>query len=84
MLYYLITFIQICSVICFFTGLILISFLQVKLSRKLGKSFISFIPLFLYPKKELSDREQQIRKIGGYLILFSAIAALLCSLDEIV
>ena len=84
MQYDLITLIQFFSVICFFIGLILISFLQVKLSRRLGKSFITFVPLFFYPKEDLSDREKQIRKIGGYIMLFSSIAALLCSLDEII
>lgn len=79
----IITFIQLCAVVLFFIGLIMVTYLQIKLSRKLNKSLITFIPVLLYPKNGLSNKEIKIRKIGGYLLLIGSIAAVLCSLDEL-
>lgn len=79
----IITFIQLSAVILFFIGLIMMTFLQIKLSRKLNRSLITFIPVLIYPKVELSKKEILIRRIGGYLMLIGSIAALLCSLDEL-
>jgi len=79
----IIIFIQLCAVVLFFIGLIMVTYLQIKLSRKLNKSLITFIPVLLYPKNGLSKKEIKIRKIGGYLLLIGSIAAVLCSLDEL-
>lgn len=74
------TIIQIFSIVSFFYGLYLISFLQIKLSRKMKKSFLTFISVLIYPKEKLSEKDIKTRKISCIILLFSSIIAVICDL----
>ena len=84
MQYELIKIIHIFSIIIGFTGLALLSVLQIKLFRRDNKSLMTFVSVLFYPKENLIGREVQIRKIGGYLILIGSVVAILCSLDDLI
>jgi len=79
----LIQTIHIISIIIGFIGLALLSYLQLKLSRRDKKSLFTFVAVFFYPKEKFIGNEAKIRRIGGYLILIGAVVAILCSLDDI-
>lgn len=68
------------SIVIGFIGLALLSYLQIKLSRRDKKSLMTFISVFFYPKEKLMMHEVQIRKIGGYFILIGPVIAVLCSI----
>ena len=72
------------SIIIGFIGIALLTYLQIKLSRRDKKSLMTFVSVLFYPKENFIDNEVQIRKIGGYLILIGSVVAILCSLDDII
>ncbi len=50
-------------------GLILLTVLQMMLTRRLGENKMNFIKLLGNPKVELTDDEQRLRKAGVSLLL---------------
>ena len=57
----------------FFVGLFTLIFLQLKIGKKLNKSYFTFLSIFRIPSKDLLESDKRLRKFGGYLLLFGVI-----------
>lgn len=64
---------EIIGVITFFGGLFTLIFLQLKINKKLNKSYFTFLSIFKIPSNDLLESDKRLRKIGGYLLLFGVI-----------
>ena len=62
--------------IALFTGLCLLTFLQIKISKRLNQTYFTFLSVFKIPKNHLLESEKRLRKIGGYLLLSGIIISI--------
>ena len=62
--------------IALFAGLCLLTFLQIKISKRLNQSYFTFLSVFKIPKNHLLESEKRLRKIGGYLLLSGIIISI--------
>ena len=66
--------------IALFVGLCLLTLLQIKISKKLNKSYFTFLSVFKIPKNHLLGSDKRLRKIGGFLFLSGVIILIVSNL----
>ena len=72
--------IEIIVAIALFAGLCLLTFLHIKISKRLNKSYFTFLSVFKIPKNHLLENEKRLRKIGGYLLVSGIIISMITNL----
>jgi hypothetical protein len=55
--------------IALFGGLCILTFLHIKIIKRLNKSYVTFLSVFKIPKNHLLESDKFLRKIGGFLLL---------------
>jgi len=55
--------------IALFGGLCILTVLYIKISKRLNKSYFTFLSVFKIPNNHLLESDKRLRKIGGYLLL---------------
>ncbi|RZB33631.1 MAG: hypothetical protein SRB2_03742 [Desulfobacteraceae bacterium Eth-SRB2] len=65
--------IEIIGAIALFGGLIILTFLHVKINKRLNKNYVTFLSVFKTPSNHLLESDKRLRKIGGYLLLSGVI-----------
>jgi len=66
--------------IALFGGLCILAFLHIKISKRLNKSYVTFLSVFKIPKHHLLESDKRLRKIGGYLLLSGIIILMISNL----
>jgi len=66
--------------IALFGGLCILTFLHIKISKRLNKSYVTFLSVFKIPKTHLLESDKRLRKIGGYLLLSGIIILMISNL----
>jgi hypothetical protein len=66
--------------IALFGGLCILTFLHIKISKRLNKSYVTFLSVFKIPKNHLLESDKRLRKIGGYLLLSGIIISMITNL----
>ena len=66
--------------IALFAGLCLLTFLHIKIIKRLNKSYFTFLSVFKIPKNQLLEGDRRLRKIGGFLLLFGIIISMITNL----
>lgn len=61
-------------------GLCILTFLHIKISKRLNKSYVSFLSVFKIPKNHLLESDKFLRKIGGYLLLSGIIISMISNI----
>jgi hypothetical protein len=62
--------------IALFGGLCILTFLHIKISKRLNQSYFTFLSVFKIPKTHLSESDKRLRKIGGFLLLSGIIISI--------
>ena len=63
--------------IALFGGICILTFLHIKISKRLNQSYFTFLSVFKIPKNHLLESDKFLRKIGGYLLLAGIIISML-------
>ncbi len=71
------TWIETIGAIALFAGLCILTFLHIKISKRLNKSYVTFLSVFKIPKNHLLESEKFLRKIGGFLLLSGIIISIM-------
>ena len=74
------TWIEHIGAIALFGGLCILTFLHIKISKRLNQSYFTFLSVFKIPKNHLLESDNFLRKIGGYLLLFGIIISIISKL----
>ena len=53
----------------FFSGIIIVTYLQLKLSRSLERNLFTFVSVLILPKHDLDPDQIRFRRLGSYLML---------------
>ena len=69
--------IEIIGAIALFGGLCVLTFLYIKISKRLNKSYVTFLWVFKIPENHLLESDKRLRKIGGYLLLSGVIISII-------
>lgn len=67
-----------------FSGLIILTGLQIIWSKKEKKSYFTFISVLFRSKGRLSNQERLARRIGGFALLIGFSIVLMSGFDELV
>ena len=73
----LLKWIETIGAIALFTGLCILTFLYIKISKRLNKSYVTFLGVFKIPENHLLESDKRLRKIGGYLLLSGIIISII-------
>jgi hypothetical protein len=63
--------------IALFGGLCILTFLHIKIIKRLNKRYVTFLSVFKIPKNHLLESDKFLRKIGGYLLLSGIIISII-------
>ena len=66
--------------IALFGGLCILTVLYIKISKRLNKSYVTFLSVFKIPKNQLLEGDKRLRKIGGFLLLSGIIILIITNL----
>ena len=69
--------IEIIGAISLFGVLCILTYLQIKISKRLNKSYVTFLWVFKIPENHLLESDRCLRKIGGYLLLSGVIISII-------
>jgi hypothetical protein len=66
--------------IALFGGLCILTVLYIKISKRLNKSYVTFLSVFKIPKIQLLEGDKRLRKIGGFLLLSGIVILIITNL----
>jgi uncharacterized protein YjeT (DUF2065 family) len=78
------TIIKLFGIAFLMIGIFILSSLQVRLSRKLNKSLLTFAPVLILSSDKLSLSERQKRKIGFWMLVIGVILIVMMNSNELI
>ena len=74
---------QVVGIILTMLGLLISTYLQLKLGRKEKRSFFTFLSVLSYPNDLLTDYDKVLKKIGGIALILGITLVILSGLDKL-
>ena len=80
----IVTIIKLFGIAFLMIGIFILSSLQIRLSRKLNKSLLTFVPVLILSSDKLSFSERQKRKIGFCIFVIGVILIVIMNSNELI